>query len=85
VLAALPGLRRVDDGSDLLAFRLAGTSPTRSVYVYLYGGAPDLISFDLEDEAVESGTWDHAVVRGQTHSLAELRRAVVQWLGSQTA
>jgi hypothetical protein len=39
VLAALQGLRRIDDGFDLLAFRVAGASPTRAVYVYLYGGS----------------------------------------------
>lgn len=37
VLTALPELRREDDGSDLLAFRVIGASPNRAAYVYLYG------------------------------------------------
>jgi hypothetical protein len=85
VLAALPGLRRLDDGSDLLAFRVAGASPSRTVYVYLYGGTPDLVSFDLEDEAVETGEWHHAVRRGRTDSLAELREVVSGWLAGDAA
>jgi hypothetical protein len=85
VLAALPGLRRVDDGDDLLAFRVAGACLTRTAYVYLYGGTPELISFDLEDEAVETGEWDHAVQRGQTRSLAELRAVVSEFLGGGQA
>lgn len=76
VFAALSGLRRVDDGSD----RVTGVSPTRSGYVYLYGGNPDLISFDLEDDAVETGEWDHAIRRGQTRSLDELRAVLSAWL-----
>jgi hypothetical protein len=85
VLAALPGVRRLDDGADLLAFRVAGASQTRTAYVYLYGGDPDLISFDLEDQAVESDAWDHAVRRGQTRSLADLTNAVLGWLGEHPA
>jgi hypothetical protein len=83
VLAALPGLRRVDDGTDLLAFRVAGASPTRTAYVYLYGGSRDLISFDLEDGVIQTGGWDHAVRRGQTSSLAELREVVSGFLDGQ--
>ncbi len=80
VLAAISGVRRVDDGVDLLAFRVAGASPTRTAYVYLYGSDPDTISFDLEDEAADTGEWDHAVRRGETRSLAELRDVVLDWL-----
>jgi hypothetical protein len=85
VLAALPGVRRVDDGSDLLAFRVAGASPTRRVSVYMYSGDPDLISFDLEDEAADTGAWDHAVRRGVTRSLVELRDVILDWLAIQEA
>jgi hypothetical protein len=80
VLAALRGVRRVDGGSDLLAFRVAGASPTRTAYVYLFGSDPGLISFDLEDQAAEIGEWDKAVQRGQTRSLAELAEVVSGWL-----
>ena len=79
LLAALGDFRRTDDGVDLLAFRVAGGS-RRSVYVYLYGDDPDLIHFDLEDESVESGEWDHAVERGSVSSVQDLRAMVVRWL-----
>jgi hypothetical protein len=84
VLTALPELRRVDDGSDLLAFRVIGASPNRAAYVYLYGGAPDLISYDLEDKAAETGEWDHALRRGSTDSLGELQEVVSAWLSEET-
>ena len=80
VLAALTGVRRVDAGADLLAFRVAGESPTRTVYVYLYGDDPDRISFDLEDSTANTGAWDHAVQHGETRSLSELREVVKGWL-----
>ena len=80
LLGSLPGLRRVDDGGDLLAFRVAGTHPTRTAYVYLYASGRDTISFDLEDERVETGEWDHAVSRGTTESLDELQHRIVSWL-----
>jgi hypothetical protein len=80
LLAELHDFRRGDDGSDLLAFRLVGASPHRSVYVYLYGEDPDLIHFDLEDELAETGQWDHAVRRGSARSVEELREAVGPWL-----
>jgi hypothetical protein len=60
---------------------LAGASPTRAAYVYLYGGDPGLISFDLEGAAADAGEWDYAARRGQAWSLAELREAVLGWLG----
>lgn len=81
VLAALSGLSRVDDGADLLACRVAGASPTRAAYIYLYGGTPNRISFDLEDAVADTGAWDHAVRRGQAGTLAELRAVVSEWLG----
>jgi hypothetical protein len=85
ILVALPGLLRVDDGSDLLACRVTSANPTRTAYVYLYGNDQDLISFDLEDEAAETGKWDHAVRCGQTGSLAELREVVLGWLSEGSA
>ena len=39
-LAKLSGYRRVDRGGEMLAFRVAGDSPARSVYIYLYGDDP---------------------------------------------
>ncbi len=81
VLAELSGVRRIDDAIDLLAFRVAGSNPTRTVYVYLYGGDPDLISFDLEDETESAEELDHTVRRGHTRSLNELRSTVLEWLG----
>lgn len=80
VLASLPGTTRIDDECDLLAFRVAGCHPTRTAYVYLYGGDARSISFDLEDAAVENGQWDHAVRHGTTSSLDELRRQILPWL-----
>jgi hypothetical protein len=80
LLAALPDVRRVDDGADLLAFRIAGESPSRTVYVYLYGGDPGRISFDLEAPTATTGEWDHAVRRGETRSLTELQQVVSGWL-----
>lgn len=79
LLAALIEFRRIDDGSDLLAFRLAGEIPQRSVYVYLYGEDPAAIHFDLEDES-EIGEWDQAVKRGAVRSVAELRTVLHGWL-----
>jgi hypothetical protein len=80
LLAELRGFRRVDDGSDLLAFRLVGVFPQRSVYVYLYGENPDLIHYDLDDASAETGQWDHAVRRGSARSVEELREVVGSWL-----
>jgi hypothetical protein len=85
LLAALPEFRRTDDGIDLLAFRLAGAIPQHSVYVYLYGGDPDLIHFDLEDESANTDEWDHAVRRGSARSIAELRAVVLAWLQEGSA
>ena len=80
IVSALPGLRRVDEGGDLMACRIAGKHHTRTAYVYLYGGTPDLISFDLEDESVETDEWDRAIKRGEVTSLPELRDIVSEWL-----
>lgn len=54
LLAELRDFRRIDDGTDLLAFRLVDALPMRSVYIYLYGEDPDLIHFDLEDESADA-------------------------------
>ena len=80
LLAQLSDFRRADNGNDLLAFRLVGTLPYRSVYVYLYGEDPDLIRFDLEDESAPTGEWDHAVHRGSVRSVEELQSVVCSWL-----
>ncbi len=80
LLVELRDFRRADEGADLLAFRLVGALPQRSVYVYLYGENPELIHFDLEDESVPTGQWDHAVRRGSARSVEELREVVGSWL-----
>ncbi|WP_144043587.1 hypothetical protein [Rhodopirellula baltica] len=80
VLKALPDVDRVDELGDMLAFRVAGTHATRTAYVYLYCNDLDTISYDLEDESVDNGEWDHAVNRGTTESLEELRQVVYLWL-----
>jgi len=72
ILSRLPGYRRVDDGGDLLAFRITGFHGRRAAYVYLWGENPDLIHYDLEDPSVGSGEWDHAVGRGSLRSVEEL-------------
>ena len=78
--AGLSGYERVDDGTDLLAFRVTGSVPYRFAYIYLYGPDPDSIYFDLEDESAETDEWDNAVVRGSVHSSQELFRALAEWL-----
>jgi hypothetical protein len=80
LLAQFSEFRRTDDGNDILAFRLAGNLPQRSVYVYLYGEDPDLIHFDLEDELAETDEWDHTVHSGSVRSPEELRGVVFAWL-----
>ncbi len=80
LLETLRDFRRIDDGSDLLAFHVVGVAPQRAVFVYLYGEDPDLIHYDLEDEAVDTGEWDHAVERGSVCCSDELRAVVVRWL-----
>ncbi len=82
ILTALPGLRRLDDGTDLLACRVAGFSPPRAAYIYLYGDDPNVIRFDLEDESADTSEWDNAIRRGQTVSLSELRKAVLSWVNA---
>src|SRR4051794_33659701 len=82
LLEALPGYSRCDDGTDLLAFRLAGTVPQRFVYVYLYGDAPDLINYDLEDRSAATVEWDYTVQRGSARTANELRVVVRCWLGT---
>jgi hypothetical protein len=83
LLSQLPGFQRVDDGWDLLAFRISGTLPKRFVYVYLYGNDPDEINYDLEDESSEAGEWDNAVSRGAVRSVADLRTVCEPWLNGK--
>jgi hypothetical protein len=80
LLAELSEFQRTDDAGDNLAFRLVGAIPDRSVYVYLYGEDPDLIHFDLEDNSIATGEWDHAVRRDSVGTVAELRVIVCDWL-----
>ena len=80
ILTSLCGFRRVDDGADLLAFRMAGLAPRRFVYVYLYGDNPDLIHYDLENLAIDTDEWDHAVERRSLCSAEELRDVCERWL-----
>lgn len=80
LLAALPHLKRLDDGTDLLACRLSGTVLNRSLYLYLYGDDPGLIHFDLEDASADRAEWDGAVERGGVRTLAELQTIASHWL-----
>ena len=80
LLTRLPGLRRIDDGGDLLAFRVAGYLLSRAAYVYLYGEDPDLIHYDIEDESIEGCEWDNTIERGSVRSVEELRSILWRWL-----
>jgi len=82
LVSRLPEFRRFDDGRDLLVFYLVGKKPHRFVYIYLYGDDPDAVYYDLEDDSIETESWDNAVERGEVRSLAELRRLCERWLGS---
>ncbi len=79
LLTALNEFRRIDEGADLLAFRLVGTIPGHAAYVYLYGEDPDMIYFDLEDDA-STDEWDYAVRRGDVRSIEELVVVIRGWL-----
>lgn len=80
LLQHLPEYRHQDVGG-LLEYRLAGSHPTRTAYVYLYGENPNLIHYDLEDPTVDTGEWDHAVERGSVSSVEDLKSVLSRWLG----
>jgi hypothetical protein len=80
LLAGLAGYRRVDRGGELLAFRVAGGSASRSVYVYLYGEDPAAIHFDLEDATPIRPGWDQPPERGSVRSAGDLALVVRWWL-----
>jgi len=81
ILPELAGYRRVDDGGDLLAFRMAGPASNRFLFVYLYGSDPDYIHYDLEDPSVDNYEWDHAIERGSVRTVADLRSICERWFG----
>jgi hypothetical protein len=80
LLAELAQYTRADDGSDLLAFRIKGSSSARTMYIYLYGGQPDLIHFDLEDPTSNGNEWDAAIGRGSTRTTERLLEVAHMWL-----
>lgn len=80
LLAKLPGYRRVDRGGEVLAFRVAGDSPARSVYIYLYGDDPAAIHFDLEDSTELRPGWNQPPERGSVWSAGDLALVVRWWL-----
>jgi hypothetical protein len=82
LLTTLNGYRRVDRGSEALAFRVVGDSPARSVYVYLYGDDPAAIHFDLEDSTELRPGWDQPPERGSVWSAGDLALVVRWWLAA---
>lgn len=80
LLESLANVQRIDDGGDLLAFRVAGTHPARSAYVYLYGDDPAAIHYDLEDASQGAAEWDQAVHRGDVWTTQDLSDVVHRWL-----
>lgn len=80
---SLREFRRLDDGTDNLAFSIAGDCANRSAYIYLYGDDPFSIHYDLEDASVDTGSWDHAVRRGSARSIEELRWIVSDWFAQE--
>jgi hypothetical protein len=50
------------------------------VYIYLYGGQPDLIHFDLEDPTSNGNEWDAAIGRGSTRTTERLLEVAHMWL-----
>jgi hypothetical protein len=80
LLSELAQYRRIDDGADPMAFRIRSSSSARTMYVYLYGGQPDLIHFDLEDPSSPSVEWDAAVGRGSAKTKGRLLEVARTWL-----
>jgi hypothetical protein len=85
LLDKLPGYRRVDRGGELLAFRVAGDSPTRTVYIYLYGDDPSAIHFDLEDSTPARSGYDQPPEHGSVWSAGDLALVVRWWLAAPLA
>ena len=85
LLDKLHGYRRIDRGGELLAFRLAGNSPSRSVYVYLYGEDPGAIHFDLEDSSPVRPDWEQPPEHGSVWSAGDLELVVRWWLAPAVA
>ncbi len=80
LLSELARCFRADAGTDLLALRINSTSSTRTMYVYLYGGRPDLTHFDLEDPASDAVGWDAAVARGSAETKERPLEVARLWL-----
>jgi hypothetical protein len=80
LLSELARYPRADDGTDRMAFRIKSTSSARTMYVYLYGGQPDLIHFDLEDPTSDAVEWDAAVGRGSAGTKERLLEVAHLWL-----
>lgn len=85
LLARLPEFRRVDRGTELLAFRLAGDAPGRTVYVQLYGEDPTAIHFDLEDLNATFPEWDRTPEQGSVTSIGDLALVLRWWLADRAA
>jgi len=84
LLLKLPRFRRVDKGGELLAFRLAGNTPGRTVYVYLYGEDPSAIHFDLEQETPPNQAFDLEPEHGSAWSVGDLALILRWWLTELT-
>lgn len=80
LLAKLSGFRRVDRGDEMLAFRVVGDVPDRSVYIYLYGDDPAAIHFDLEESTELRPGWDQPPEHGSVWSAGDLALVVRWWL-----
>lgn len=78
LLSDLDGVKRIDQKADLLAMRLAGKNVSKAVYIYLFGGSPNQISYDLEDSSAETVEWDHAVKRGYPNGGVHAADAAIQ-------
>ena len=80
LLSKLPRFRRVDLGAEHLAFRLAGNTPGRTAYVYLYGEDPADIHFDLEEDAAPAQSVEIDPEHGSVRSDGDLALVLRWWL-----
>lgn len=85
LVAKLPEFRRVDQGAELLAFRLAGDAPGRTVHIQLYGEDPAAIHFDLEDLNAVYPEWDRTPEQGRVTSIGDLALVLRWWLAGRAA